>query len=203
MHFNKVNWYEIIELSYLEDLKTLFEESQRMWKSNLNAIEEVVDRLNENDKDEYIDFHYDTIVQMRETLPRITNNSILTNIYSFFEANFFDFYNEVRSKFSSDINAKYLEDKLKYLNESFEKEIVSEDEIIQLDFIRDLRNRIMHSKGIIEDSYTTLIIKIEECPLIKRTEKNELILSNEFINNTFELVKNVLLNININVKKLK
>lgn len=83
MHFNNLNWYEIIELSYLEDLKTLFEETQRTWKSNLDEIGEEIDRLDEEDKDEYVDYHYDIIIQMRETLPRITNNSILINIYSF------------------------------------------------------------------------------------------------------------------------
>ncbi|WP_106768256.1 hypothetical protein [Paenibacillus faecalis] len=202
MHFNKVNWYEIIELSYLEDLKILFDETQRMWRSNLNEIGEEIERLDESDRDEYVDHHYDTIVQMRETLPRITNNSILTNIYSFFEANLIDFYNEVKRKLVSDISAKHLTDKLHFINESCTTAVITENEIIQLDFIRELRNRIMHSKGLIENNFAELAKRIEECPKITTSDRKELIISNDFISDTFELVEDVLRNLNSNIKNL-
>ncbi|MEK4509367.1 hypothetical protein [Paenibacillus sp. FSL K6-2524] len=203
MHFNNLNWYEIIELSYLEDLKTLFEETQRTWKSNLDEIGEEIDRLDEEDKDEYVDYHYDIIIQMRETLPRITNNSILINIYSFFEVQMIDFYNDVKSKLSSDVNARHLTDKLNYLNESFGSEVVTKDEIAQLDFVRELRNRIMHSNGVIEKKdFTELVNKIEECSHIKLSDRKEIILDNDFIIKLFEIVEDVLRNLNRCVKSL-
>ncbi|SDJ87611.1 hypothetical protein SAMN05421868_1524 [Paenibacillus naphthalenovorans] len=201
MHFNKPNWYEIIELSYLEDLKVLFEETQRMWKSSLDAIGEEIDQLDEEDKEEYVDHHYDNIVQLRDVLPRITNNSILINIYSFFEVQLMDFYNNVKSKFDSDVNARHLTDKFNFMNESFGREVVALDEIAHLDFVRELRNRIMHSNGVIEEKdFPELVNKIEECPQTKLSDRKELILDNDFINKTFEIVEGILRNLNSNVK---
>lgn len=204
MIFNRPDWYELMELSYLEDLKVLFEETQRMWRSSLDEIGKEIDQLdNEEDKDEYVDCHYDNIVQFRDDLPRITNNSILVNIYSFFEVQLVDFYSNVRSKTDNEVNAKHLTNKLNFMNEIFGCGVVTIDEIAHLDFVRELRNRIMHSNGIIkEKDFPELVKKIEGNPLTKISDRNELILDHNFIYSTFEIVEGVLRNLNRNVSQL-
>ncbi|MGG4094331.1 hypothetical protein [Paenibacillus lautus] len=204
MIFKRPDWYEIIELSYLEDLKMLFEETQRMWRNSLDDIGEEIDQLDdEEDKDKYVDHYYDNIVQLRDDLPRITNNSILVNIYSFFEVQLVDFYSNVKSKTDNDVNAKHLTDKLNFMNERFGREVVTIDEIVHLDFVRELRNRIMHSNGKIKvNDFPELVIKIEEDPLTNISDRNELILDHNFIYNTFDIVESVLRNLNRNVSQL-
>lgn len=204
MIFNQPDWYEIIELSYLEDLKVLFEETLRMWRSSLDDIGKEIDQLDdEEDKNEYVDHHYDKIVQLRDDLPRITNNSILVNIYSFFEVQLVDFYSKVKSKTDNDVNAKHLTDKLNFMNERFGRGVVTIDEIVHLDLVRELRNRIMHSNGVIkEKDFPDLVKKIEEDPLTKISDRNELILDPNFIYNTFQVVEDVLRKLNRSVSQL-
>jgi len=194
---NEIDWFELVELSYLEDLKVLFNETQNIWRSKMDSFQEEIDQIDEKDREEYIDFHYDTLVQIRDNLPRITNNSMLINLYSFFEVNLYNFYDKVRSDSASDVQAKHLTNKLDFLNETFAVEAVKMNEITQLDFVRELRNRIMHSNGkIVKKQFPELVVKIEECPHVSLSSMNELVLSNNFIDETFTLVEDVLRNIN-------
>ncbi|EFU40906.1 hypothetical protein PVOR_18709 [Paenibacillus vortex V453] len=201
---NEIDWFEVLELSYLEDLKVLFDETQSTWRGKMDSFQIEVDQLDEKDKEEYIDFHYDSLVQIRDNLPRITNNSMLTNLYSFFEVNINEFYDKVRIESASDIQTKHLTSKLNFLNEKFAVEALKTEEIIQLDFIRELRNRIMHSNGKVEKRhFPELVIKIEQCLHTSLSNLNELILSNDFIDETFVLVEDVLRNINARYRGMK
>ncbi len=108
----EIDWFEIMELSYLEDLRVLFNETQNTWRSKMDSFQEEIDQIDEKDREEYIDFHYDNLVQIRDNLPRITNNSMLTNLYSFFEVSLNDFYDKVRTESASDVQTKHLTNKL-------------------------------------------------------------------------------------------
>ncbi|MGG4141747.1 hypothetical protein ABEW34_01340 [Paenibacillus algorifonticola] len=201
---NEIDWLEALELSYLEDLKVLFDESQSRLRSKMVSFQERVDRVDEKDKEDYIDFHYDTLVQIRDDLPRITNNSMLTNLYAFFEVHLNNFYDKVRIESASDVQTKHLTNKLNFLNEKFAVEAVKTKEIIQLDFIREIRNRIMHSNGKVEKKqFPELVLKIEHCPHTSLSSLNEIILSNDFINETFKVVEDVLRNINTGYKGMQ
>ncbi|PKH09267.1 hypothetical protein [Planomicrobium sp. MB-3u-38] len=198
----KEAWFEIT-LSYLSDLESLFEETSGLWTYKLRQIKDEGLQLTQEEQDEYFgDYRYDEMVLLRETLPKIMKNSLVSNIYAFVEANFQDFCTQVNDikGTTSKPQTDNLEGYKNFLIKNLDLENLMEiEEWNLLNALRVVRNRIMHSNGKVdfENKYHENAIKvINETEFLSIDEFGEIIVDDIFIDNALTFSKRILRNIN-------
>lgn len=198
----KEAWFEIT-LSYLSDIESLFKETSELWTYKLMQIENEGLQLTPEEQDEYFgDYRYDEMVLLRETLPKIMKNSMVSNIYAFVEANFQEFCIKVNDikKTTSKPQTDNLEGYKNFLTRNLDVEnLLDIEEWNLLNALRMVRNRIMHSSGKVNfenKSHENVIKVINETEFLSIDEFDEIIVDDIFIDNALTFSKGILRKVN-------
>lgn len=167
----------------------MFEEYAQYIESNLekelDSFREYMDGLSDDDKEEFIDCHYDEIAQYRDDFPTILRNSLFISVYSFLEDKIIDLCDQPDK---TSIKLDDLQGNGIKRASLFIKKVKKEDFPDNTDewrFINNanqVRNCIVHCGGDVEKANNTNKVKnaVAQLENVSIDKHNKLILNDKF-----------------------
>lgn len=187
------------KLGSIDDLSQYFDLTNEMYKKQLDLlIKYVEDTQDEEEKEWRYERNEDELTLFGESLPRIIKYSIIGNLYSHIEYSLLEFAKELsKSRQTVGSYGNEFNKHLEYLQKNLIEDVISDDIAKALKMFRLIRNRIIHSNGFVnrESSniqHVSIVQIVESNPLIDLSEKDQLLITDEYIFNCFELAVNII-----------
>ena len=177
----------MIKLDTISDFTLLFENTNQMYKRHFDDLVQLAESIEDDEtKQEYYDYNIDSFILYRDTLPRISKYGILMNLWAHLEYSVLELANEAITKLGIDAKVKGLglEDYLNFINENVDGELLCSENQDKAEVLRVIRNRIMHSNGIVDREsraiqHVNAIEYVETNDLLTFSEKDQIIVSDD------------------------
>ena len=188
-------------LNHLERLKNFLDEVQFLWDKRLNDYEIIGSEIeDEEEREKYFDFFYDEWSEYRDEYPRIAKYSLIVSCHSYFEKICSDYYRSVlRDNLDLEVIPKrniYALDYLKWFNDNYGERTIETKKIEELQLRNDVRNRIVHSNGKVDKKENKRLLRtIYESQWLDLNNHDELVIKDEYINETIDLLSSLIIEV--------
>ncbi|MER1958929.1 MAG: hypothetical protein ABS942_16215 [Solibacillus sp.] len=199
----------ITKLDAINDLEVLFNSTNSMCKQQYEALEKQAEGIDDEEvKQEFYEFHQEHFLLYEETLPRINNYSILTNIWTHLEFNIYQLANEAIKKFglTVSVTGNKLDDYLRFCRVNIEGEFVDSEKEEKKEILRIIRNRIIHDNGYVKRESTNIqhvkaIEYVESHEGLSFTEDDRIIVVNSYVEECLSVAREILVEIHSAIYK--
>lgn len=190
----------ITKLDAINDLEELFYSTNSMCKQQYEALEKQAEEIDDEEvKQEFYEFHLEHFLLYKETLPRINNYGILTNLWTHLEVNIYQFANEAIKKFglTVSVTGNKLDDYLKFCRVNIEGNLVDSEKEEKKEILRIIRNRIIHDNGYVKRGSTNIqhvkaVEYVESHEGLSFTKDDRIIVANSYVEECLSLTREVL-----------
>ena len=197
------SWNElnlIFKLEHLKEIEMLLENTNSLWEKRYQELLAQADSIEDEDiKTEFYDFYFEELQLMSETLPRINRYGLFSNLFSFLEYNILVQCKEAIRTLSIDneIKGHYFSDYIIFLRENVSLQLISVDIEQEVEFMRIIRNRILHSNGKVDvtsekKQHVEAKHYVESNPLLRFSDDKHILLSDEYIRKCLQLVEGII-----------
>ncbi len=198
-----ISWNELnlmFKLEHLKEIEILLNNTNLLWEKRYQELLAQAESIEDEDiKIEFYDFYIEELQLMSETLPRINRYGLFSNLFSFLESNVLEQCKEAIRTLTivNEINGNYFSDYIRFLRENVSLQLISADIEQEVEYMRIIRNRILHSNGKVE----VLSVKkqhveakhfVESNPLLRFSDNKHILLSDEYIRKSLQLVEGII-----------
>lgn len=185
----------MIKLETINDFTLLFENTNQMYKKYYDDLVQSAESIeDEETKQDFYDFHIDDFNLYRETLPRISKYGILMNLWAHLEYSVLELANEAITKLGIDgkVNGQYFGGYLDFIKENVNREVICTETQHKAEILRVIRNRIMHSNGIVNresqaQQHVKAIEYVETSTILSFSKKDRIIVSDDYVKECLDL----------------
>ncbi|MDN4494922.1 hypothetical protein [Ureibacillus aquaedulcis] len=190
----------ITKLDTINDFAILFENTNDMYKKHYNDLVQLAESIEEKEaKQQFYDFTIDNFHLYKNTLPRISKYSILMNVWACLEYSLLQLANEAISELGIDdkVRGHSFKDYLSFLRMNVEETLVSSEKEEEIEVLRVIRNRLMHSNGFVNrDSqakqHVEAIKYVESNDLLSFSEEDQIIISDYYVEECLDLASDII-----------
>lgn len=184
------------KLRAIDDLSQYFDLTNEMYKKQFESLIKYVEDTQDEEEKEWRFLSYeDELTLYGESLPRIIKYSIIGNLYSHIEFSLLKFAKEInKSRQTVGSYGHEFNKNLGYIKMNLIEGTISDELTEALDVLRLIRNRIIHSNGFVDRKssniqHISILQNVESYPLIDLSDKDQIIISDEYIIYCFESAK--------------
>ncbi|MGE8036744.1 hypothetical protein [Lysinibacillus sp. NPDC093692] len=191
----------IIKLESINDLEVLLHNTNDMCKQQYETLVKLAEEIEDEEaKQQFYDFSSDNFILYEDTLPRINKYSILINLWTHLEYSVFQLANEAISELrlnAVNVRGQGFNDYLNFLRDNVEKNLVSSEKEEEIEILRVIRNRIVHSNGFVDrenkaKQQVDAIKYVESNELLSFSEDDRIIMSNYFVEECLDLASEII-----------
>lgn len=190
----------ITKLDTINEFTVLFENTSEMYKKHYNDLVKLAESIEDEEaKQEFYEFNIDDFILYSEALPRISKYGILMNLWAHLEYCVLELANEAIIELGIEGKVKGLgfEDYLNFIRENVEATLVCSENQDKAEVLRVIRNRIMHSNGFVNresqaKQHVNAIEYVETNGLLSFSEKDQIIVSDDYVEECLELASEII-----------